>query len=89
MHGGALTVADGSSRVELDVILGQLDDDRRAAFVLTQVLGLHYDEAADVLGCPIGTIRSRVARARNDLVEMMSHADDVDGPSDLPPARYG
>ena len=89
IHGGALTVADGSSRVELDAILTQLDADRRAAFVLTQVLGLHYDEAAGVLGCPIGTIRSRVARARNDLVEMMSHDEDIDGPSDLPPARYG
>jgi RNA polymerase sigma-70 factor (ECF subfamily) len=58
-------------RVELDRLLGALDHDRRSAFVLTQVIGLHYDEAADVLGCPVGTIRSRVARARRDLVAMM------------------
>jgi RNA polymerase sigma-70 factor (ECF subfamily) len=49
--------------------------------VLTQVLGLQYDEAAEVLDCPIGTIRSRVARARVDLVAMMrepgDHADGV------------
>ena len=38
--------------------------DRRDALVLTQVLGLSYDEAAEVCGCPLGTIRSRVARAR-------------------------
>ena len=38
------------------------------AFVLTQLVGLSYAEAADVCGCPIGTIRSRVARARDDLV---------------------
>jgi RNA polymerase sigma-70 factor (ECF subfamily) len=54
--------------VDLDVLVRALDDDRRAAFVLTQVLGLAYAEAAAVLGVPIGTIRSRVARARADLV---------------------
>lgn len=48
-------------------LLDRLDDDRKEAFVLTQVLGLSYQEAADVCGCPIGTIRSRVARAREDL----------------------
>lgn len=67
---------DGSGHVDLDDLLGDLDDDRRAAFVLTQVLGLHYDEAAEVLGCPIGTVRSRVSRARADLVAMMGTADE-------------
>jgi RNA polymerase sigma-70 factor (ECF subfamily) len=72
------TVVDPTGRVDLDELLRSLDDDRRAAFVLTQVLGLHYDEAAEVLGCPIGTVRSRVSRARTDLVEMM---DDERSPS--------
>lgn len=67
-----LTTADATGRVDLDHLLAVLDDDRRAAFVLTQVLGLHYDEAADVLDCPIGTVRSRVSRARVDLVAMMA-----------------
>ncbi|MFJ1578640.1 sigma-70 family RNA polymerase sigma factor [Streptomyces sp. NPDC088182] len=47
--------------------LGALDPARRQAFVLTQVLGLSYAEAADAAGCPVGTVRSRVARARRDL----------------------
>lgn len=76
--GGVLVVPDATARVELDEVLAQLDDDRRAAFVLTQVLGLRYDEAADVLGCPVGTIRSRVARARGDLVEMIAPVTDDD-----------
>jgi RNA polymerase sigma-70 factor (ECF subfamily) len=42
--------------------------------VLTQLLGLPYAEAAEVAGCPVGTIRSRVARARGDLVDLL--ADD-------------
>ncbi|MFI9007852.1 sigma-70 family RNA polymerase sigma factor [Actinosynnema sp. NPDC053489] len=54
--------------VELNLLLDGLDEDRREALVLTQVLGLSYAEAAEVAGCPIGTIRSRVARAREDLV---------------------
>ena len=69
---------DPTGRVDLDGLLDALDDDRRSAFVLTQVLGLHYDEAADVLGCPIGTVRSRVSRARTDLIEMMDdHSTDT------------
>jgi RNA polymerase sigma-70 factor (ECF subfamily) len=51
----------------IDDIIGALEPDRREAFVLTQLLGLSYQEAAAVLDCPIGTIRSRVARARADL----------------------
>jgi RNA polymerase sigma-70 factor (ECF subfamily) len=51
--------------------LARLDGDRREAFVLTQLLGLPYAEAAEVAGCPVGTIRSRVARARADLVESL------------------
>jgi RNA polymerase sigma-70 factor (ECF subfamily) len=54
--------------VETNLLLGALDADRREALVLTQVLGLTYTEAAQVTGCPVGTIRSRVARARDDLV---------------------
>ena len=78
---GTLISADSTGRVDVDEIVATLDPDRRAAFVLTQVLGLHYDEAAEVLGCPIGTVRSRVSRARSDLLGAMSHAsaDPVTG----------
>ena len=55
-------------------IVRGIDPDRREAFVLTQVAGLSYDEAAVVLGCPIGTVRSRVARARADLLDAVQAA---------------
>jgi RNA polymerase sigma-70 factor, ECF subfamily len=58
-------------------LLHDLDPGRREAFVATQVLGLSYAEAADVCQCPVGTIRSRVARAREDLVAAL-RADGVD-----------
>lgn len=56
-------------------LVGRLHPDRRDAFVLTQIVGLSYDEAATVLGCPIGTIRSRVARARDDLLSALREAE--------------
>jgi RNA polymerase sigma-70 factor (ECF subfamily) len=64
--------AGAQSPLEDGVILRQLLLDlpveRREAFVATQIAGLSYAEAAEVCGCPVGTIRSRVARAREDLV---------------------
>ena len=64
--------APGNPTFEL---LDAIDPDRREAFVLTQVAGLSYDEAALVLDCPVGTIRSRVARARADLLNEVSAAE--------------
>jgi RNA polymerase sigma-70 factor (ECF subfamily) len=46
-----------------------LDSEQRDAFLLTQMLGFTYQEAAALLGCPVGTVRSRVARGRARLLE--------------------
>lgn len=43
--------------------------------MLTQVVGLSYAEAAEVAGCPIGTVRSRVARAREELIARLRAAE--------------
>ena len=58
----------------LQRLVDGLDRDRREAFVLTQVIGLRYAEAAEVCGVPVGTIRSRVAPARDDLVASLREA---------------
>jgi RNA polymerase sigma-70 factor (ECF subfamily) len=57
-------IEDTSLTAEL---LERLDIERRAAFVLTQLLGYSYADAAAVCNVPVGTIRSRVARARAEL----------------------
>jgi RNA polymerase sigma-70 factor, ECF subfamily len=59
----------GAQAVAAQLLAG-LEPDRRAAFVLTQLIGCSYAEAAAVCDCPVGTIRSRVARAREDLIAM-------------------
>ncbi|MCU1457309.1 MAG: polymerase sigma-C factor [Actinomycetia bacterium] len=66
VHHDALDPTEG---IALDELVAGLEPDRREAFVLTQVTGCSYAEAAEICGVPIGTIRSRVARARSDLVE--------------------
>ncbi|WP_346742546.1 sigma-70 family RNA polymerase sigma factor [Rhabdothermincola salaria] len=64
-------MASPGAMVHTADLLARLHPDRRDAFALTQLLGLSYAEAAEVLDCPVGTIRSRVARAREDLVDAL------------------
>jgi len=56
-------------------LVDALPRDQRVAFVLTQVVGCSYAEAAAVCGVPIGTIRSRIARAREQLLEDLRDAE--------------
>ncbi|MGC4854960.1 sigma-70 family RNA polymerase sigma factor [Micromonospora sp. DT4] len=65
---------DPAGQLGANDLVRRLSPERRAAFVLTQLLGLSYAEAAAVEGVPVGTIRSRVARARDDLVEAVGDA---------------
>lgn len=60
-------VTDVPPPTEPVALLHLLTPDRREAFVLTQMLDLAYEDAAAIAGCPVGTIRSRVHRAREDL----------------------
>jgi RNA polymerase sigma-70 factor (ECF subfamily) len=59
---------DATAVPDLSAIIQGLPEAFRTAFVLTQVVGCTYAEAAEVCGCPIGTVRSRVARAREAIV---------------------
>ena len=57
-----------SEWIDTRTLIASLPDERREALVLTQVLGYSYEEAAAIAGVRIGTIRSRVARARKDIL---------------------
>lgn len=68
---------DTSASQALENLVSELEPDRREAFVLTQLLGCSYEEAAATCGVPVGTIRSRVARARAVLVERLRDSEAV------------
>lgn len=57
-----------SELVNARMLIDALAPERREALILTQVLGYSYEEAAKITGVRVGTIRSRVARARADLL---------------------
>lgn len=61
--------------VALAELLAAIPAERREVFVLTQLMGLPYAEAALLLGCPIGTVRSRVARARSSLIDLLTDTE--------------
>jgi RNA polymerase sigma-70 factor (ECF subfamily) len=66
---------------ELRLALAQLPDDQREAVILVGASGFSYEEAAAICECAVGTIKSRVNRARNRLAELMS----IEGLEDFGP----
>jgi RNA polymerase sigma-70 factor (ECF subfamily) len=70
--GGAVDLADAISR---------LCPERRTAFLVTAVAGFSYAEAAEMFACPVGTIRSRVARARDELISALNDPASGDAPA--------
>ncbi|QYJ04630.1 sigma-70 family RNA polymerase sigma factor [Nocardioides panacisoli] len=69
---------DHAGAVATEALLAHLDPQRREAFVLTQLLGYPYADAAEICGCPVGTVRSRVARAREQLVDLLGEDESAD-----------
>jgi RNA polymerase sigma-70 factor (ECF subfamily) len=51
--------------------LARLPEEYRTALVLKEMEGLKYEEIAELVGCPIGTVRSRIHRAREELREKL------------------
>ena len=66
---------------DMRTALGQLPSDQREALLLVAAEGFSYEEAAEICGVAMGTIKSRVNRARNRLVDILQ----VDGESEYGP----
>ncbi len=73
-HDGKLELRD------LNRALASLSPGQRTALILVSVSGFSYEEAAEICGCAVGTIKSRVARAREALLELL------EGRQPMPPA---
>lgn len=72
-------------RIDIDAALRQLTPEFRAAVVLRDLCGLDYQEIAEVLDLPPGTVRSRIARGRAGLVPLL--AGNPDGLDRRPTTR--
>ena len=60
--------------VELSMVdraMRQLPEEQREAVLLVMVEGYAYKEAAEIVGCPVGTLNSRLVRGRDALLEML------------------
>ena len=55
----------------VQVALQQLPEDLRSALTLREIEGLSYEEIASVMNCPVGTVRSRIFRAREAIAEQL------------------
>ena len=56
-----------------------LDTDTKTAFTLREIDGRTYDEIAKILKCPIGTVRSRIFRARQLILEFINQENIING----------
>jgi RNA polymerase sigma-70 factor (ECF subfamily) len=73
-----------ADRLAIDAALGDLSDDFKAAVVLRDIADLDYDEIADVLDIPVGTVKSRIARGRAALAKSLRLDDLLTGSRDDP-----
>ena len=63
---------------EFRAALNQLPPDQREALILVGASGFSYEEAAEICGCAVGTIKSRVSRARTRLQEILNIEGEAD-----------
>ena len=73
-------------RMEIDRALADLPDDQRSAIVLVDVEGRPVAEAAEILGIPEGTVKSRCSRGRARLAVALAGLRNPDAPADVTPA---
>ena len=61
-------------RARLDTAIAELSEELRVTFLLRSERGLDYQEIADALSIPVGTVRSRLSRARESLHERLTES---------------
>ncbi len=71
--------ADQDTQSEVKAVgraMEKLSDEHRDVLVMVCIKGMQYQEVADMLSVPVGTVRSRLSRARAQLVEVMEAGND-------------
>jgi len=78
-----VAVTNSTAALELDDVrraMLELSDEQREALTLVAVAGLSYEESAVICACPLGTMKSRVSRARSRLTELLADGDLIAEP---------
>src|ERR1700682_6485433 len=70
---------------DLESAIARLPQEQRQVILLVGLEGMRYEEVADILGVPVGTVRSRLSRGRDQLRRLMDMGDDE--ASSTPPHR--
>ena len=93
IHAGAVAVNGGQEghldMVDLRAALAQLPDDQREAIILVGASGFSYQEAAEICGVALGTVKSRVSRARERLAALLGGPPSASGSIDKFRTRAG
>ena len=93
-----LTVQSNATAVlqlrDLEAAIAKLPQEQRQVILLVGLEGMRYEEVADILGVPVGTVRSRLSRGRDQLRRLMDMGNDeetrpeeIDGESMAPAVR--
>ena len=70
---------DPQARLEIETALAAVSAEHREPFLLIEVFGLSYQEAADVLHLRVGTVKSRMHRARHAMMSALAVEEDAGG----------
>ncbi|MDB5438728.1 MAG: polymerase, sigma-24 subunit, subfamily [Caulobacteraceae bacterium] len=76
-----IAISNPSAALELNDLrraMAMLPKDQREALALVGAAGMSYEEASGICGVPVGTIKSRVSRARTRLAELLEEGDLID-----------
>jgi RNA polymerase sigma-70 factor (ECF subfamily) len=82
-------VANRELQIELERALSELPDEQRAAIVLVDVEGYSVEDAAAILECPSGTVKSRCSRGRAKLAKRLEHVRNPDSAPNVLPQQQG
>jgi RNA polymerase sigma-70 factor (ECF subfamily) len=80
-------IAASDTAVVVQAALATLPAEQRAALVLVDVQGYSVEDAATMLECPVGTVKSRCSRGRAKLVPLLSHLRNPDHDPGVPSPR--
>jgi len=72
---------------DLTKALKQLSPEQREALVMVQVTGMSYEEAAEISGCAVGTLKSRISRGQDSLVKLLGFEEEESGEVEKPAPR--